>query len=171
MTPWEQQWALDVLAAFAPPASDGLSPLPGEVDYGSTFRRMQRGATPLASFGLRLALWMVVLSPLWLLGRFATFSRLALRERTELLARLLRHTSSGVRELSLLLKFTAAVALLGTPSVRARSGYDSVKVPAPTQQQIAEGARRHLPVVQKPAARGGQPGAIATAPRSTGLAS
>jgi hypothetical protein len=131
---------------------------------------MQRGVTPLASLGLRLALWMVVLSPLWLLGRFATFSRLALRERTELLARLLRHTSGGVRELSLLLKFTAAVALLGTPSVRARSGYDNVKAPAPAQQQIAERTHRHLPVVQKPAARSGQPGAIVRVPRA-GLAS
>lgn len=171
MSPWEQQWALDVLAAFAPPASEGLAPLPGEVDYGSTFRRMRRGATPLASLGLRVALWMVVLSPLWLLGRFATFSRLALRERTELLARLLRHTSSGVRELSLLLKFTAAVALLGTPSVRARSGYDNVKAPAPAQQQVAERARRHLPVVEKPAARSIHPGAMVAAPPSAGIGS
>jgi hypothetical protein len=125
MTRWEQTWAAEVLAAFAPAtATQGLTPRAGEVDYISTFMRLLKGSTPLAALGLRAALWMVVLAPLWLWGRSATFSRLAAAERVELLSKLLRHGSTAVRELSLLLKFAAAVALLGTPSVRARSGYD-----------------------------------------------
>src|SRR5262245_44816661 len=104
MTRWELDWARDVLSAFAPIESGaGLSPLPGEVDYLTTLRRMVRCSTPLAGLGLRFALWMVAFAPFWLLGRWVTFSKLALRERSELLSRLLRHTSFIVRELSLLL--------------------------------------------------------------------
>lgn len=150
MTRWEHVWAVEVLAAFAPSGggsieADGqLTPRDGEVDYLHVFRRMHAGSTPLAGLGLRLALWMVALAPFWLLGRFATISNLARAERTELLARLLHHTSFAVRELALLLKLTAAFALLGTPSVRERSGYDKPQVAASVARDTA---RRALPVV------------------------
>ena len=149
MMRWEQSWAIEVLAAFAPSATDAaqadarLAPRDGEVDYLHAFRRMHAGSTPLAALGLRFALWMVVLAPVWLLGRFATFSELARAERTEVLGRLLRHGSFVVRELALLLKLTAAIALLGTPSVRERSGYDKPQVAA----AVAREARRALPVL------------------------
>lgn len=125
MTRWELSWACEVLNAFLVEGSPGLNVAPGEVDYIGTFSRMRRGSTALAAIGLRLALWMVVLAPLWFLGRVGTFSALALRDRTELLARLLSHRSFVVRELTLLLKLTAAMALLGTASVRARTQYDA----------------------------------------------
>jgi hypothetical protein len=152
MMRWEHIWAAEVLAAFAPSCTETpgshdpqLAPCEGEVDYLRTYRRMVTGSTPLAGLGLRFALIMVALAPVWLLGRFATISKLARSERTELLSKLLRHGSLIVRELSLLLKFTAAVALLGTPSVRARSGYDNVPPVANVQR---EAARRILPVFE-----------------------
>ncbi len=127
MTHLEDKWATQALGAFAPSGAQGLSPLPNEVDYLATFRRMSRLSTPLAALGLRLALWLVALAPLWLCGRCMTISRLAEPERALLLSRLLTHSSFAVRELTLLLKFAAAMALLGTASVRARSGYDNVQ--------------------------------------------
>jgi hypothetical protein len=141
VTRWEQAWAADVLTAFTAEASQGLAPGASEVDYLTTFRRMRRGSTALAALGLRLALWMVALAPLWLLGRIATISSLARRDRTELLRRLLAHRVLAVRELTMLLKLTAAMALLGTSSVRARSGYDSTTTRAEVQ-------RVHLPLAQ-----------------------
>jgi hypothetical protein len=152
MMRWEQSWAIEVLEAFAPSAPDTpqsdarLAPREGEVDYLHAYRRMHAGSTPLAALGLRFALWMVALAPIWLLGRFITFSELARAERTELLSRLLRHTSLVVRELALLLKLTAAIALLGTPSVRERSGYDK---PQAAAAAVARGdtARRALPLL------------------------
>jgi hypothetical protein len=166
MTRWEHVWAVEVLAAFAPSANGAneadarLAPRDGEVDYLHVFRRMHAGSTPLAGLGLRLALWMAALAPFWLLGRFATISNLARGERTELLARLLRHTSFAVRELALLLKLTAAFALLGTPSVRERSGYDKPQVAASVARDTAHRAlpvvtiapKREIPVVHAPAA-------------------
>jgi hypothetical protein len=144
MTRFEQDWAADVLTAFTAPGAPGLQPAAGEVDYLKTFRRMRRGSTALAAFGLRLAVWMVAFAPLLLLGRVATFSRLARREQTELLARMLVHKHMLIRELTLLLKMTAAMALLGTVSVRARSGYDAQEAAA----RVDNGIHLRLPVAR-----------------------
>jgi hypothetical protein len=149
MTRFEQTWTADVLTAFTlePEDSPRARARDNEVDYLSTFRRMRQGSTRLAGLALRLGVWMVALAPLWFLGRVATFSKLARRERTELLVRLLVHNSFVVRELTMLLKLTAAMALMGTASVRARSGYDNVQPPA---AQIETGARVRLPMVARP---------------------
>jgi hypothetical protein len=130
MTRWEQAWAEAVLTAFVSEGGSGLAVKQGEVDYLSALRGMRERGTTLAAFGLRAAIWMVATAPLWLFGRFVMFGTLARVERTELLSRLLTHNSFAVRELTLLLKLTAAMALLGTASVRARSHYDTPKVVA-----------------------------------------
>ena len=143
MTRWELRWAKHLLAAFAPSGGPGLAPLAGEVDYETAFVRMRRHATPLAALGLRVALWMAALAPLWLWGRLATVSKLAIPRRSELLRQLLAHRTFAVRELTLLLKLAATMALLGTPSVRARSGYDSVQAAA----VVESGMRVKLPVL------------------------
>jgi hypothetical protein len=153
MTRIEQTWAADVLNAFTLESESGLCPRAGEVDYLSAYRRMCLRSTALAGFGLRLAVWMVALAPLWLLGRLSTFSKMACRERTELLTRLLVHNSFVVRELTMLLKLTAAMALLGTLSVRARSGYDNVRAAT----QIESGLRVHLPIAQRLPVEPGHP--------------
>lgn len=132
-----------VLAAFAPAKSRGLAPCPGEVDYLTTAQQMLRGSTPLATLGIRAALWMVALAPLWMWGRVRTVMGLSGRERTRLLAQLASHRSFAVRELTMLLKLTAAMALLGVPSVRQRSGYDNVQ---PTEK-VESGVRRKLPLL------------------------
>lgn len=143
MTRIEKRWACDVLAAFAPERGDGLAPKPGEVDYLGAMSRMLRGATPRAAMGLRLALWLVALSPLWLWGRITTLSGLAAERRSALLSQLLVHRSFAVRELTTLLKLAAAIALLGTASVRERSGYDVVEASA----EAESGLRRRLPLL------------------------
>ena len=125
MTRWEQAWAEAVLNAFVGEGGSGLTVKQGEVDYMSALTRMRERGTALAAFGLRVAIWMVATAPLWFFGRFVMFGTLARSERTELLSRLLTHHSFAVRELTLLLKLTAAMALFGTASVRARSHYDT----------------------------------------------
>jgi hypothetical protein len=127
LTPLERRWAVDLLRAFAPETTgEGLVPLPGEVDYLATFDRMRARATRLAALGLRAAVWLIALTPLWQRGRFATMSALPVQARAEKLAELLAHRLFIVRELALLLKLCAAMALFASPSVRARSAYDDV---------------------------------------------
>lgn len=142
MTRLERRWARAVLAAFAPPQGQGLRPRPAEVDYLHTLQRMRGQATPLAAFGLRLGVWLIALSPLWACGKLCTMAGLPAQRRAGLLSELLRHRSFVVRELTLLLKFVAAMALLGTPSVRERSGYDNVQAAA----KMESGVRRRLPL-------------------------
>jgi hypothetical protein len=143
MTSFEQHWAADVLTAFIAPDAPGLQPRAGEVDYLEAFRRMRRGSTALASFGMRLAVWVVAFAPVLLLGRLATFSRLGRREQTELLSRMLVHEHALIRELTTLLKMAAAMALLGTASVRARSAYDARESTPPVETSV----HLRLPVV------------------------
>lgn len=139
MTPLERRWVRDLLGAFAPERTDpldpsgaaaagtrGLAPLPGEVDYLGVFERMRARATRLAGLGLRAALWLVALAPVWRRGRLHTLSALPVHARAAELAALLVHRSFVVRELTLLLKLCAAMALLAAPGVRARSAYDDI---------------------------------------------
>lgn len=155
MTPFERRWAVDLLRAFAPEtSSEGLSPLPGEVDYLATFDRMRVRATKLASLGLRAAVWIIALTPLWQRGRLATMSTLSIEARAEKLAELLAHRAFIVRELTLLLKLCAAMALFAVPSVRARSAYDDAH-DAPANQSGLR--RKHaLVVLHEPATGDGE---------------
>lgn len=143
MTRLTTKWASLVLSGFAQPTAAGLTVMPNEVDYATTFRRLLRGSTRLAALGLLLGLGLAVLAPLWKWGRFTTFAGLSPVDRATLLGELLRHPWFAVRELTLLLKLAAALALLGTPSVRARSGYDNVQPAA----RIESGLKRALPVL------------------------
>jgi hypothetical protein len=146
MTGLETRWARDVLSAFAPKGAPGLAPAENEVDYVSVLARMRRDATPAAAFGLRIAVWMAALAPLWLWGKLATLGKLAVPHRAQLLRELLHHRLFAVRELTTLLKLSAAMALLGAPSVRARSGYDH----APPAAEVESGLRVRLPLATEP---------------------
>lgn len=130
---FEERWVRVILGSFAPEAALGLSPREGEVDYVATFRGMRQSARPVARIGLRLALWLIALSPVWLTGRPRTLTDCALRARQALLARLLDHRAFAVREAALVLKLAACLALFASDAVRARSGYDTVAV-APTER-------------------------------------
>jgi hypothetical protein len=127
MLSFERRWAKSLLAGFAPSDGPGLAPLRDEVDYEGVLARMMREATPLAALGIRAAVWIGALAPLWLWGKLTTITKLAHERHPDLLRALLGHRVFAIRELTMLLKLCAAMALLGTPSVRMRSGYDHVK--------------------------------------------
>lgn len=139
MLGFERRWAQALLEAFAPPGAGGLAPQAGEVDYVAGFQRMLASFTWRAALGLRAALWIGALAPLWMWGRLRSVTKLSVDRRTRLLRELLAHRLFLVRELAFLLKTAASFALLGTPSVRARSNYDRGVEPAWP-------AKHHLPV-------------------------
>jgi hypothetical protein len=90
---------------------------------------MAAAGTRLARIGLFLGVWMAWLAPVWMTLRLRTLGSLAPAERATILNAMSRHRSYAVRELTLLLKIVASMALLGVPSVRARSGYDREDAP------------------------------------------
>lgn len=126
----EAAWLEALGSAFAPEGDfrDGhLVPKPGEVDYVGTFRTLNSPAGPKVRYGIRAAVALIALSPVWHRRRLATIDELSSEERTTLLDELSRHPLQLVRELTLLLKVQSAMALLGTASIRSRSGYDSAR--------------------------------------------
>jgi hypothetical protein len=138
MWKFEQRWAECALSSFIDDEGAGLVPLPNEVDYLKCFQRMRAQATPLAALGLRTAVWLIALAPIWLGVAARTLSSCKSRERTKIMSRLLSDRRFVVRELAMLLKLVASAALLGEPSIRARSGYDNVTA----RDQSESGVRR-----------------------------
>ena len=142
MTKFEARWARTVLRAFAPAEGPGLLVDRAEADYSGSVVRVLKQVTPLARLGVRAAIWLVALAPLWSWGKLATITSLPDARRAVLLDELLVHKSSVVRELTLLLKFVASIALLGTASVRARSGFDKARTALRNSLPVLQGRRR-----------------------------
>lgn len=124
MLAMEQRWAVAVLEGFAPVGGPGLAPQEGEVDYLTTMRKMMHASTGLAAFGLRLGLWLATFAPVFVLGKLKTMASLSRERRAELLEKLLSHRLYLIRELTLLLKLAACMAMFARPALRERSGYD-----------------------------------------------
>lgn len=132
----ERKWARVVLSSFAG-SSEGFVP-DDDVDYVDAALKFTRAGSEKAALGLRFAVFMVVTAPLWTWGRLRRLSSLSAEERSRLMDELLRHRFFFVRELVLLLKLVACMAIFRSAEARARSTYDR-----PT---------RGLPVVREEAA-------------------
>ena len=63
-------------------------------------------------------------APLLAMGRFATIARVSIEDRARALDVLLSHRSFAIRELTLLLKICACMAIFRSRAARERSGYD-----------------------------------------------
>jgi hypothetical protein len=125
MLGFERRWAIKVLEGFAPVEGPGLAPAEGEVDYLEAMLTMTRASTRVAALGFRIALWITVFSPVFVLGKLRLLPSLDRTARSELLVRLLGHRIFLVRELCLLMKMCACMAIFRVPSLRVRSQYDA----------------------------------------------
>jgi hypothetical protein len=125
LLPIERRFAQAVLEGFAPTTTrDGLAPLEGEVDYVAAFTGIADSGTDRARVGIRAALWLVALAPIWLGITFSTMAGLPQEKRAAILDRMLNSSAFIPRELALLIKISAAFALMSTRSIRARTNYD-----------------------------------------------
>ena len=123
MTRLELFWASLVLPSFAG-TEHGFRVQERDVDYLDGLARFMRAAGTKARLGVRLAFLLAVTAPLWLGGRLRGFASLSRVERSELLNRMSSHSIFLVRELSLLLKLIACMAMFRSGDARERSGYD-----------------------------------------------
>ena len=73
-----------------------------------------------AALGMRVAIWLVALAPLFVLGRGTTIARLSARDRERVVGALASSPVYFVRSLVLILKTMGALLYGGDPSVRAR---------------------------------------------------
>ena len=142
LTPFEKRSAQIILSSFGPALSKGTASEPHSppIDYVHALTRMRRGARGRAAFGLRIALWMVLTSPLWMFKSPKLLTRVSEPVRENVLRALLLHRAYAVRELTMLLKLVASFALLGDGGVRAQTGYD------PAMAQNPSDAERRRPL-------------------------
>jgi hypothetical protein len=125
MWAFERRWLLCILASFAPEGGPGLAPRGDQVRYLESFDTLYAHGAPLVGVGLRLALWLVVFSPLWLELRPHLLPSFDIEERQRLLDRVINHDLLPLREAVFSLRLCACLALFANDDLRARSGYDS----------------------------------------------
>lgn len=123
MTGFGERWASVVLASFAPARAGGVV-REGEVDWASAWRTFVAGLSAKARLGAWLALFIAISAPLWAHGRVASLARLSWEARARAMDALLAHRLYLVRELVLMLKVCACMAMFRSGEVRARTGYD-----------------------------------------------
>ncbi len=110
---FEEAWARAVLAAMFPVDSEARVE-----GYGSGFAGIIAKAPFEAAVGLRLALLMVVLSPLLLMKRPRTFIGLAPDGKERVLDALLSSSTYVVRQLVMALKTMGALLYARDPAMR-----------------------------------------------------
>ena len=110
---FEEAWARAVLAAMFP-----VDDLAREKSYGGRFAGIIASAPFEAAVGLRLALLMVVLSPLFVMKRPRTFVGLAPDAKERVLDALLSSSMYMVRQLVMALKTMGAILYAHDPEVR-----------------------------------------------------
>jgi hypothetical protein len=117
---FEDRWAEAAMGAIFPGSSEaGLRDIRA-MDVRGFLQQVMRCVPFQASLGLRAAVWLVALAPLFVLGRFATIAGLGLADRERVVAALVASRSYVVRSLVLILKTMGALLYAGDDAVRAR---------------------------------------------------
>jgi hypothetical protein len=142
---FERRWLLSIFETVAPSGADERVPV------GAAGVPMDRFLDDLLArapvhfiLGLRACLWVVMLAPLFVLGRFRTFLGLSVPERLALLERLGESPTYVIREMPVLFKTVACLGFCGVPEVQARIGIHPVDATPPAW------ARRGLPMSGDP---------------------
>jgi hypothetical protein len=145
MTGVERHWLSIVLPSFLDPTAGGLGLRAGEVDFVRGALAMYAASGPFGQIGMRAALVIAMLSPVFILGRLASFATLAPAERSDVLARVCSHRSFVLRGVGVLLKLAASMSMFRVASVRLRTNHDRRPVVAPSRMRVA------LPLLMGPA--------------------
>ncbi|HXX69797.1 MAG TPA: hypothetical protein VEK07_21635 [Polyangiaceae bacterium] len=138
---FECRWAEAVLGAIFPGSPEeglaGIGSMNVVVFLGDVMRSLPRRA----ALGMRLAIWLVSLSPLLLIGRLALFAGLTVADRERVLHRLATSRRYGLRSLVLLLKTIGALLYASDDRVRARMRGASTPLPVVRLRRLeVEGA-------------------------------
>lgn len=139
-----QSWMVAILEGFAPPENPGVAPRDVSPDYARAIDVMRSASTPIASFGVYAAFVLAQICPLLLCGIPRLMTSLPVQRRAHVLDAMLSSHVFIIRELSMLLKIGASMALLGNAQLREQSHYDSA---GPEQRRVRRTAAKTLPVL------------------------
>ncbi|HEY8089042.1 MAG TPA: hypothetical protein VIF09_14385 [Polyangiaceae bacterium] len=117
---FEDRWAEAAMGAIFPGSTEaGLRDIRA-MDVSGFLRQVMACVPFQAAFGLRAAVWLVALAPLFVLGRLATIAGLGVADRERLVQVLSTSRSYVVRSLVMILKTMGALLYAGDDAVRAR---------------------------------------------------
>lgn len=134
---FEDRWAEAAMGAIFPGSSEaGLRDIRA-MDVSGHMREVMRCVPFKVALGLRIAIWMIALAPLFVLGRLATIVGLALADREKVVSELVTSRFYGVRSLVLFVKTMGALLYAGDDAVRAR-----MAVPKPKSGLVSLRAKR-----------------------------
>lgn len=140
---FERRWLVAVFAVVIPAGADERMPYgAGQAPMGRFVDDLLERAPLEFVLGLRACLWMVMLSPLFMLGRLKTFLGVGLSVQLVLLERFRTSNVYLVRETPLLFKTVGCLGFCGLPAVQQRLGIH------PTDDEPPDWARRALPAAE-----------------------
>jgi hypothetical protein len=120
---FERRWLLRIFEAVLPSGADPRLRLgAADVPLGAFVDDLLARAPLLSVVGLRAGVWLVMLAPLFVLGRARSFLGLSPDQRTELLDRLRGNRAYMVREIPNLMKITALLGFGGLAAVQESVG-------------------------------------------------
>lgn len=129
---FERRWLVAVFAVVIPAGADERMP------YGAAQAPLGRFVDDLLDraplqfvSGLRACLWMVMLSPLFMLGRLSTFLGVEQAAQLALLERFRTSNAYLVRETPLLFKTVGCLGFCGLPAVQRELGIHPTDATAP----------------------------------------
>jgi|HubBroStandDraft_5_1064220.scaffolds.fasta_scaffold343000_2 hypothetical protein len=126
----EMSWAVASMGAIFPGSSEaGLADIQA-MDLRGFLGQVMRVVPFQAALGLRLAVWLVALAPLFVLGRLRTIAGLSPADREKVVTRLVASRAYAIRSLVLILKTMGALLYAGDDAVRARMLVPSTPRPA-----------------------------------------
>ena len=131
LTRTEMRWAKAAFSAIFPHKEGGQMPI-GICDLDlEEFLRATLVRVPLEpALGLRIAIWVVALAPIFVLRRVTTIHGLAPPDRERVVAALVASPIYAVRQLVIALKAIGAMLYAAAPAVRARMVMPKVSTPS-----------------------------------------
>ncbi len=117
---WERAWAEAAMQAIFPGSpEDGMAGI-GEMGLARFLAEVMQCLPFRAALGMRVAVWLVAMAPLFIVGKWKTIARLAPADRERVVAALSGSRVYVVRSLVLILKTMGALLYGGDAAVRAR---------------------------------------------------
>lgn len=139
---FERRWLLAVFDTLIPAGTpDALSLGARDVPLERFVEELERYAPARVVWGLRATLWVLILCPLFVLGRWRTFVGLEPDARLALLDKLRESDVYLVREIPLLFKMVGCLGFCGLPEVQAALGAPPKNATLPSWAAAAEDER------------------------------
>ena len=151
LTRMETRWAHAAFGAIFPSGASDKIPLGiCDLDLDGYLTDMRSRVPFRAALGLRIAIWVIALAPLFVLHRVATIASLDKASRETLMKKMLDSPIYVVRQLVMLLKALGAVLYAGTPAVR-----ESILAASPNAiPEVYQSGPRLIGIGRKPGAQG-----------------